>query len=136
MIIICNLKNDLIMLSLFFMNLLHSPAVWLFDIWHTVSNSLKYVFIFTEYSTATLHKALWLICYTIYQYLMTNVIYILQHLLVSTFCPAVPQIVGECQNNQTKILNSENKLSMSSLDFLTWSIEMEWFELVMDNYFI
>ena len=25
-------------------NLLHSPAVWLFEIWQTISNSLKYVF--------------------------------------------------------------------------------------------
>ena len=28
---------------------------------HIISNSLKYVFIFTEYSTTTLHKAFWLI---------------------------------------------------------------------------
>ena len=57
---------------------------------------------------------------TIYQYLMTNVIYILQHLLLSTCCPAVPQIIGECQNNQMKILNSENKISMSSLYFFLY----------------
>ena len=67
---------------------------------------------------------------------MTNVIYILQHLLLSTCCQAVPQIIGESQNNQMKILNSENKISMYSLYFLTWSLEIEWFELVMDNYFI
>ena len=28
----------------FFMSLLHSPAVWLFDIWQIIGNSLKYVF--------------------------------------------------------------------------------------------
>ena len=54
MILTCEVKCDLIKhephyVKFLFRNLLHSAHFWLFDIWHIISNSLKYVFIFTEY---------------------------------------------------------------------------------------
>ena len=50
MIFTRDLKDDLIIFEphyvkfLFIINLLHTPAVWVFDIWKIIGNSLKYFF--------------------------------------------------------------------------------------------